>query len=65
LLRYHRDIDQSDFSRDQTVLKKLRRYEDFKYQYELEELQRQVEQMGGKKDSVVPVPQQQGEFVTL
>jgi hypothetical protein len=38
LLRYHRDIDQSDFSDNPAVIKKLRRYEDFKAWNELEEL---------------------------
>ena len=38
LLRYHRDIDHSDFTEDPAVAKKMRRYDDFKAWNELEEL---------------------------
>lgn len=44
LLRYHREIDQSDFSSNPTVLTKLKRYEEFKCWNELEELAMQQEQ---------------------
>jgi hypothetical protein len=43
LLRYHREIDQSDFSSNPVVLKKLKRYEEFKSWSELEELSMQQE----------------------
>ena len=38
LLRYHRDIDHSDFSSNSAVLARLKRYEEFKCWNELEEL---------------------------
>ena len=43
LLRYHREIDQTDFSSNPVVLKKLKRYEEFKSWSELEELAMQQE----------------------
>ena len=50
LLRYHREIDQTDCSQDPLVLKKLKRYEEIKSWNELEELAIQIEELG-KKDS--------------
>ena len=38
LLRYHQQIDHSDFSENQVVLQRLKRYEDLKCWNELEEL---------------------------
>lgn len=38
LLRYHREIDHSDFTNDPEIVKKMRRYDDFKAWNELEEL---------------------------
>ena len=43
LLRNIRDIDQTDFSNNYLVLKKLKRYEEIKIWQELDELTKKIE----------------------
>ena len=45
LLRYHADIDYSDFTDDPAAIQKLKRYEGVKYAAEVEQLAKSVEEI--------------------